>query len=261
LISEFQSGALQRNDSFATLYAVSETIPLKNELGEIVDTNLFLCDQPSGYFPVKMLQRLIVHRECAAFAKYMRCSDLGGIHYDDIDYFETLTADDVEALLDDYFVNSEEILRRFYRDGLLPDELLSEYELEYLAIGRTNDYGESYQFPSAPVRDRNSLRNHVSELWKTPVTVVSVKEERTVQKGKNSDGSTFDLGIQDAREVPLGVQRYHLRQPPAQLPRLGVQPVLVGFQLRNGRVNRLLVEDVEGDRLHPTSTFRTAIAM
>ena len=205
LISEFQSGALQRNDSFATLYAVSETIPLKNELGEIVDTNLFLCDQPSGYFPVKMLQRLIVHRECAAFAKYMRCSDLGGIHYDDIDYFETLTADDVEALLDDYFVNSEEILRRFYRDGLLPDELLREYELEYLAIGRTNDYGESYQFPSAPVRDRNSLRNHVRELWKTPVAVVSVKEERTVQKGKNSDGSTFDLGIQDAREGALRI--------------------------------------------------------
>jgi hypothetical protein len=45
----------------------------------------------------------------------------------------------------------------------------------------------------------------VSELWKTPVAVVSVKEERTVQKGKNSDGSTFDLGIQDAREGALRI--------------------------------------------------------
>ena len=205
LITEFRTGALQRNDSFATLYAVSETIPLKNELGEIVDTNLFLCDQPSGYFPVKMIQRLIVHKECEEFARFMRRSDLNGIHYDDIDYYETLTADDVETLLDDYFINSEEILRGFYRDGLFPDELLSEYELEYLAIGRANDYGESYQFPTAPVRDRASIRNHVQELWKAPVAVVSIKEERTVQKGKNRDGSTFDLGIQDARNGALQI--------------------------------------------------------
>ena len=204
LISEFQAGALQRNNSFATLYAVSETIPLKNELDEIVDTNLFLCDQPSGYFPVEMLQRLIVHRECYDFAKNMHYRDLNVIHYDDINYHETLTADDVEALLDDYFVNSEEILRGFYRDGHLPDELLSEYELEYLAIGHTNDDEESYQFPSAPVGDRNSLRNHVRELWKTPVEVIPVKEERTVRKGKNRDGSTFDLGSRD-REGALGI--------------------------------------------------------
>ncbi len=205
LITEFKSGALQRNDSFATLYALSEAIPLKNDMGEIVDTQLFLCDQPSGYFPVEMIRRLIVHKECEAFARFMRCGDLSGIHYDDVCYYEVLSADDVETILDDYFVNSEEILRGFYRDGLLPDELLSDYELEYLSIGRPNDYGESFQFPSAPVKDINSLRNHVRELWRSPIAVISVKEERTVYKGRSKDGSTFNLGIKDSREGVLRI--------------------------------------------------------
>ena len=205
LITEFRTGALQRNDSFATLYAEAETLPLKNELGEIVDTSLFLCDQPAGYFPVKMIQRLIVHKECAEFAKYLRHDELRGIHYDDMDYYEELTADDVETLMDDYFINSEEILRGFYRDGLLPDELLSEYELEFLAVGSTSDYGESYEFPSDPVVDRNSLKNHVRKQWQSPVKVVSVKVERTVQKGKSRDGTTFDLSIRDARDGALRI--------------------------------------------------------
>lgn len=205
LITEFRSGALRRNESFATLYAMAESIPLKNELGEIVDTTLFLCDQPTGYFPVEMIQRLIVHKECAEFASYMRFDELRGIHYDDVDYYEVLTADDVETLLDDYFINSEEILRGFYRDGLLPDELLSEYDLDYLAIGRENDYSESYEFPYDPVRDRSALQNHVRKQWMSPVKVVSVKVERTVHKGQNKDGTTFDLGIKDTRDGALRI--------------------------------------------------------
>ena len=203
LIEEYRSGRLERNNSFPTLYAVSDLIPMKNELGEIVDTGLFLCDQPVGYFPVNMIQRLIVHRECVPFAKFMKRNDLRGIHYEDVDYYETLTADDIEILTDDYFLNSEEILRGFYRDELLPDELLSEYKLEYLAIGRPSDDEETYQFPSDPVGDRKILQNHVNELWKSPVKVVSVKEERTVSKGKNKDGTLFNLWINDARDGAL----------------------------------------------------------
>ncbi len=205
LITEFRSGRLQNNNSFATLYANADLIPFKNELGEIIDTRLFLCNQPSGYFPVRMIQKMIVHKECSTFAQFMRLSDLSGIHFDDVDYNETLTADDLETLLDDYFINSEEILRGFYRKGLLPDELLKEYELEYLAIGRASDYGESYQFPAVPVKDRSLLKKHVQELWQHPISVISVDEMHTVQKGKNQDGSTFGLDIRDARDGVLHI--------------------------------------------------------
>ena len=176
IMREFKSGKLQRNESLDTLRALSEEIPLKNELGEIVDTSLFICDQPSGYFASEMIQRLIVHKECEEFARYIKVGELKNVHYEDMDYYEELTADDVEALLDDTFTNSEEILRGFYRDGLLSEELLKEYDLEYLTTGHLVDDGKSYSFPSAPVGDRNYLKNHVRKQWQRPIKVVSVKE-------------------------------------------------------------------------------------
>ena len=199
LISEFRSGALIRYNSFATLYALSEMIPLKNELGEIVDTRLFICDQPSGYFVGDMIRQMIVHKECDGFARFMKCRELSSLHYEDIDYNEMLTEDDLETLQDDYFINSEEILRGFYRDGLLSDTLLDEYGLGYLAFGRMNEAEDKYEFPSDPVLDRSTLREHVRKQMFSPVKVISVREERLVQKGQNKDGSTFDLGAKEAR--------------------------------------------------------------
>lgn len=202
LLNEYQSGALKKNDSFATLFADSGRVPLKNELSEIVDTGLFVCDQPTGYFPTKMIQRLIAHKECIDFARYLHRDELKIIHYEDIDYYEPLTADDVETLLDDYFINSEEILRGCYKDGLLSDELLKEYNLEYLALSKKSDYGETFQFPSVPAGNRSILRNHIQELWRKPIKVVSVIEERTVKKGQIKKGTYFNLG-KDDRDVAL----------------------------------------------------------
>ncbi len=152
-----------------------------------------------------MIQKMIAHRECAEFARCMRCSELSGIHYDDISYNEPLTADDIEVLLDDYFANSEEILRGFHRHGLISNELLCEYGLEYFAFGRIamSDGENNYSFPDDPVKDRGQLIAHIRKLWAKPVRIVSVTMERSVRRGQNDDGSTFDLGINDAREGAL----------------------------------------------------------
>ena len=203
LLREYNYGRLHRNRSFEVLFAASKPIPLINELGEVVDTTLFLCDQPAGYFPVDMIQRLIVHKDCAEFAKELRLRELCDIYYDDVDYYEPLTADDVEILLDDYFKHSYEILREFYMKGYLSDELITEYGLEYLAYGRDDVNSASYEFPSEQVGDRSALRNHARKLWQSPVKVVSVKEERSVLKGRKKDGSTFDLESRYAREGAL----------------------------------------------------------
>ena len=163
LLTEFRSGAFQKYDSFAILNADSGMLPLKNELGDIVTTTLFVCNQPSGYFATRMIRQMTVHKECEGFAKYIRFETLSGIHYDDIDFHNALTADDVEALKDDYFLNSEEILRGFYKDGLLSDLLLEQYKLGYLAFGREDDSSESYEFPNDPVGNIFTLRNHVQK--------------------------------------------------------------------------------------------------
>lgn len=207
LIAEFSSGALQKNDCLGVLLEFRERIPLKNELGEIEDTELFICSQQSGYFGVKMLKRITVHKECVGLAKYINCRNLSDIYYEDVDYYEQLTADDIEAIMDDYFMHSEEIVRGFYRNEYLSDELLAEYDLEYLGMGRANDSYTEYTFPEKPVHDRAQLIRHVEkESLKDLVIVFTEKVERSVQKGRRkSNGATFDLSGNDVRQRTLEI--------------------------------------------------------
>ncbi len=207
LVNEFRLGNLEKNGSFETLYALKNDglIPLKNQLDEIVDTELFLCDQPEGYFPVKMLQRLIVNKECEAFARFLRSRELCGIHYEDLDYNECLNDDDIEMLEDSYFRNSDEIIRGFYFNDQIPDELLEKNGLLYLTVGHTNENNTNYCFPTNPLVNRAILADHIQKQWQNPIRIVSVIEERTVHKGEEKDGQRFGLDIRDARDGALRI--------------------------------------------------------
>ncbi|WP_024858701.1 sacsin N-terminal ATP-binding-like domain-containing protein [Ruminococcus albus] len=207
LIKEYRSGKLLKNDSFKILSAYR--IPLKNQCGEITRENLFVCDK-SGYFNTDMVKSITVHDECRGLAKDIETKSLSDIHYEDFYYDDELTADEVEELLDEpnhYFVYYEELLRGFYRDGLLSDELLQEYGLDYLSIGSTNeyDYDSDYEFPSEAVGNMKHMTDHIRKLWNDPIKIISVKVERTVRKGQNKNGSTFDLNINDSREGALKI--------------------------------------------------------
>ena len=203
LVREHKLGNLIKNSSFETLYAIREAIPLKNQLGEIVDTELYHCDQPEGYFPVRMLQRLIVHKECEQLAMFLKCRELKDIHYEDVDYYETLTDDDVEMLDDDYFRNSTEILRGFYLGGYLSDELLQRHDLIHIAYGRVNENYGTYSFPESPVENMVKLKAHIKTQWQNPISIVPEIVQRTVYKGKAKNGKTFELRSSDTREGAL----------------------------------------------------------
>lgn len=205
IITEYHAGRLAQNDSFDILRA--NHIPLKNALGQVTKNSLFICKQ-QGYFTTKLLMGITVNEECARLAKDLWYKSLSEIHYDDFYYDEQLTEDEVEELLDDpdhYFVNYEEILRGFYRDGLLSDELLQDYDLDYISIGSSNDYDFDYEFPGESVKDRKQLISHIRKLWSEPIKILSVKVERTVRKGQNKNGNTFDLNINDSRDGALKI--------------------------------------------------------
>lgn len=203
LISEFNNGNLRKNDSIGILFAFKHLIPLKNQIGEVTVRRMFTCDQPIGYFSVQSIQSLIVNKECTEFAKYLGLDELSGIHFEDFNYTEQLTDDDIESILDDYFLNSDEILRGFYRSGLLSDELLAEYDLQYLAFGIVLDDAEYNDFPEMPVGNRESLIAHIKKMWKSPSRVISVKEERTVHKIQNANGEVFSINSNDSRNGAL----------------------------------------------------------
>lgn len=202
LLSEYSKGAFKRYGSQEMLVGMKELIPLKNQMGEITDTGLFVCDQPEGYFPVDAIRRITVHRECAKLAEYLRCENLCDIHYEDIDYYAQLSADDVETLIDEYFRNKAEIIRGFYADGLLSDELIDKYDLWYMIIGgRPN--GDIPPFPDDPIKNINQLREHLQKKLKNPTRIVKRKVERMVDKGQDVNGEEFNLDGAETRMATL----------------------------------------------------------
>lgn len=203
IISEYRSGRLAKNDSFDLLRA--NHIPLKNALGQITMNQLFICEQQE-YFTTKLLMGITVHVECIRLAMDLCYHSLRDIHYDDFNYDEELTQDDVEELLDDpdhYFVNYEELLRNFYRDGLLSDELLQKYNLEYLSYGSYDTTFYSFEFPAEQVENRTALADHIRKLWKTPVKIITVEEMRSVQKIKTYDGKLYPYDRTYSRNIML----------------------------------------------------------
>ena len=206
LLSEYRTGKLLKNDSFRILSTYR--IPLKNQSNEITNENLFVCDK-SGYFMTELIKGITVHDECRGLAKNIEIKSLKEIHYEDIQYDEELTADDIEELLDDspnhYFVNYEEILRGFYHAGLLSDELLQEYNLEYLFYGSYDSDSYSFEFPAKQVENRPTLANHIRKLWKTPAKIITVEEMRSVKKIKTYDGKLYPYDETSSRNDILNI--------------------------------------------------------
>lgn len=203
IISEYRAGHLAKNESFDLLRA--NHIPLKNALGQITMSQLFICEQ-QGYFTTKLLKEITVHEECVRLAMDIEIKSLRDIHYEDIQYAEELTADEIEELIDEpnhYFVNYEEILRGFYRDGLIPDELLQDYELDYISYGNYDSSTYSFEFPSEPLEDRKTIAAHVKKLWKTPAKIITVEEMRKVQKIKTYDNQIIPYDRSYSRKTML----------------------------------------------------------
>lgn len=204
LLNQFSIGAFQKYQSQEILLGMKEFIPLKNQLGNVVDTGLFICKKVTGYFQSRIILAMSVHNECRKFADYLKCGELANIHYQDIRSVEALTQDDVDDFIDDYFVNAEEILRNYYRDGKLSDELVAEYGLEYIAMQSSQD-DEYLEFPEKPVKDFAMLHRHIQTELQNPRKIEKVKVERTVQKYIDSSGNMHGIDDNNVRKQTLTI--------------------------------------------------------
>jgi hypothetical protein len=204
LLTQFASGAFQKYRSQEILLGMKDMIPLKNQLGEIVDTGLFVCEEVTGFFQSPIILSMSVHDECKKFAEYLKCASLSTIHYQDIVGDADLTADDIEDFNTDYFANGEEILRNYYRDGRLSDDLVAEYGLEYIAMQSSQD-DEYLEFPDDPVPNIEKLRRHIQIQMGSPKKIVKTKVERTVNKYMDSSGNLYSLEDNSVRKQTLAI--------------------------------------------------------
>lgn len=204
LLTQFAGGAFHKYRSQEILLGMKDLIPLRNQLGDIVDTGLFICGEVTGYFQSPIILSISVHDECKEFAKYLKCGSLASIHYQDITSDTDLTADDIEDINTDYFDNREEILRNYYRDGRLSDDLVAEYGLEYIAMLPSQD-DEYLKFPEVPVKNWAKLKQHIQTELQSPRKIVKVKVERTVHKYTDSFGNMYALEDNLVRKQTLSL--------------------------------------------------------
>lgn len=203
LLSEFRNGNIRKYQASGVLRANIEIVPLKNQLGIITDDELFICNQQEGYFPVKMIQNLSVAEECRKLAEEIKYRHLEEIHYEDIRYDDMLSDDDIECLMDSYFKYSDEIIRSFRKDGLIPDSVWRQYDLDYLTVGGISPVSQDYDFPEDPVIHLSQLQMAVKKQLSSPVEVFSKEVPRKVLFGKTTTGKEFGLESNDARQTAL----------------------------------------------------------
>jgi hypothetical protein len=199
---EFHAGRLDRNQSWKHLIFLREMVPLRNLLGEVVDTDLFWYDLDPDYFPVEMLQRIMVHPECREMAKKLNYAELKSIHYENLDFYESLTEDDVECLMDDYFLHSDELLSGCYRDGRISQELLEGNGLQYIAV-IDSDSDEALSFPEESAGNMQRIAAFIDRQMGEQERIVSVQLTRQVDKIQNRSGETYDIPAADTRQSVL----------------------------------------------------------
>ena len=100
-----------------------------------------------------------------SLASYLECTDILEIHYDDIDVqLETISDADIEDFQNE-FTFGMEILEGLIRDGIISDEQIEKFNLQYL-ISASDDDDEYGDFPGREVVNLQKLRKHVRDMFK-----------------------------------------------------------------------------------------------
>lgn len=200
ILKEYSSGALRRYECLDIIktYKQDNTLPLKNNAGDITTDSIHINTKPEGYFVSDFIDMITINKECLSMAKEAGCTELSRIHYDSFSYSDNLNGDDIEAIQDDYFLYSSELIQGFVDDELISSELIEFYNLN--SLSEYNDVNVTdYDFPEDPVTDRQAITRHISKMWETPVNIIKEEVTRVVDKiqynGKKSEINSGELRL------------------------------------------------------------------
>jgi hypothetical protein len=130
-----------------------------------------------------VIKDLVVSDTFVSLASYLECTDILEIHYDDIKIpLETISDADIEDFQNE-FTFGMEILEGLIRDGIITDEQIGKFNLQYL-ISVSDDDDEYEDFPGKEVANLQKLRKHVSDMFRNSPNPY-VEKKRVVREPKN----------------------------------------------------------------------------
>ena len=145
-----------------------------------------------------LLKFMYVSERYKELAEYLNCADILTIHYSDIDLedLEEISDTDIEDILGD-FENYADILGGLYEDGILTDEQIEKYNLQWLVqTAESNDDDDfDEDFPTRKVADIKKLKKHVRDQFKYSPNpyVMKTREVREPQSAVNKEAYTTSM--------------------------------------------------------------------
>lgn len=162
LLNEFEHNTVAFKKCEASLKGLVNIIPLEMSNKQFKTGNKFL-NSTEQFFAGPLITQYVVSDRYAKLAKFLGCTNILDIHYDDFDMeIERIEDDDIEDLQCG-FKNFYEIITRLMDEELLSEEQIDKYNLEFGSHDNGDDIFEA--FPEQTVRDINSLRFHIKKAW------------------------------------------------------------------------------------------------
>lgn len=165
ILREFEHNTIAFKKCEATLKGLLDQIPFEME-NLTYKTGKKFINVRKQYFAGPLVLAYTVSEKYEKLAQYLGCSDILKIHYDDFDLeIEDIADDDIEDLQCD-FENFVDIITKLINEGLISDDQIERYNLEFGSGGSDDDDDVYEEFPEQPVKNVSSLRAHIQTLWK-----------------------------------------------------------------------------------------------
>ena len=187
LLKEFKNNFDNLSKCKILLMGLINSIPMEMANGEYCTGNKFI-NSKELILEGPLLKFMYVSERYKELAEYLNCADILTIHYSDIDLedLEEISDTDIEDILGD-FENYADILGGLYEDGILTDEQIEKYNLQWLVqTAESNDDDDfDEDFPTRKVADIKKLKKHVRDQFKNSPNPY-VKKTRVVREPQSA---------------------------------------------------------------------------
>ncbi len=184
LLREFVANRSAIDKCRTTLKGMIYEIPMLMASGEFQYGNKYI-NNNELVLRGELIKQMYVDKKYEELARYLDCTELIDIHYDDIDFdVESISDRDIDEILT-YFSNYSEIILGFINDEIVTEEQIEKFNLQYYKEKSRQDadlYDED--FPGRVVKDIKRLRRHVADQFKNSPNPY-VEHRRTVREPQN----------------------------------------------------------------------------
>ena len=138
-------------------------IPMLMTDGQYKAGRIYL-NNSNQWFGGTIIPHLVVDQAYDGFAKFLELQNISDIHSEAFDFdIDDVSDEDISDA--QYLTNYSEIIKYFINQGLVSDEQIAAFQLEFAEIEDESDTDDYEEFPEKQVSNAGRLKKHVQEQW------------------------------------------------------------------------------------------------